>query len=121
MRVLPLLTLLACGSDKAEPSLTDSPPLYDGPFIYDTVGADDRLLIDTLWIVTEQAEAEIAADEGQTPEEFLEWRIDDMNDTLERSLVESSRVRSLGVHRLIERELDPILAPLELQGGIRLA
>ena len=106
MRALPLLALLACGSDKAGPSLADTPPLYDGPFLYDTVGEDDRLLIDTLWIVTEQAEAEIAADEGQTPEEFLEWRIDDMNATLERSLVESSKVRSLGVHRLIDEDYE---------------
>ncbi len=107
MRTLPLLALLACGSDKADKvTLEDTPPLYDGPFAYDTVGEDDRLLIDTLWIVTEQAEAEIAEDEGLTPEAFLEWRIDDMNATLERSLVESSKVRSLGVHRLIDEDYE---------------
>ena len=71
-------------------------PLFEGPFSYDSV-ADDKHLIDTLWMVTEQAVEEIAAG-GETAEEYLSWRIDALNDTLVRSLVDSSRLRDLGVH-----------------------
>ena len=56
--------LLACTNDK-EPSI----PLFDGPFSYSSQ-YDDQWYIDTLWMVTEEAEAEIAQ-QGETPRRIL--------------------------------------------------
>ena len=74
----------------------EATPLFEGPFSYDSK-AEGKHLIDTLWLVTEQAVEEIASG-GETPEEYLDWRIDALNATLERSLIDSSRLRKLGVH-----------------------
>ena len=82
----------------------DMTPLFAGPFVYDSTDEGVHL-IDTLWIVTEEAVEEIAA-LGQTPEEYLNWRIDAMNATLTRSLVDTSIVRSLGVHVLTDHDLE---------------
>jgi hypothetical protein len=94
------LGLLGCQPDDKDQVDTgetgSTAPLFDGPFTYDSV-SDGQDLIDTLWMVTEEAVEEIAAG-GETPEEYLNWRIDAVNDTLARSLVDSSRLRSLGVH-----------------------
>ena len=99
MLTLPLL--LSCAAPSVPtPTPTPQPAQFDGPFEYDTVGADGRLLIDTLWIVSEQAVSEIADDAGQDPSAYLDWRLDAMNATLERSLVDTSQVRSVGVHVL---------------------
>lgn len=108
MRFAALLLLTACTDDiikKGGGGEPDTPPLFDGPFAYDSADADGAWMIDTLWIVSEQAVDEIA-DLGETPASYLDWRIDDMNDTLARSLVDSSRVRSLGVHVLQEDDYD---------------
>jgi len=72
-----------------------------GPFVYSEYDGDGVVMIDALFVLTEAAVEEIA-DQGQTPEQFLEWRIDDLNAALARSLVDSSYVRSLGYHVLSE-------------------
>lgn len=103
-----LLVLAACSGDPKGAGdtdlLGDTEPRFEGPFTY-SADADGVWLIDTLWIVSEQAVEEIAA-LGETPESFLDWRIDDMNATLTRSLIDSSRVRSLGVHLLVDDDYD---------------
>ncbi len=68
-----------------------------GPFFYTEYDEDGRFLIDALLVVTEQAAAEII-ELGEEPLAFLTPHIDDINAALERSLVTSTRVRSLGVH-----------------------
>ena len=80
------------------------PALFDGPFSYSSQ-YENQWYIDTLWMVTEEAEAEIEL-QGETPEEYLNWRIDAMNATLSRSLVDSSIVRSLGVHIVNDHDID---------------
>lgn len=92
-----LFSYLGCARDK--PSL----PLFDGPFSYASQ-YDEQWYIDTLWMVTEEARAEIEL-QGQTPEKYLDWRIDAMNETLSRSLVDSSIVRSLGVHIINDHDI----------------
>ena len=72
-----------------------------GPFLYSEYDPEGVAMIDALFVLTEDAVAEIAG-QGQTPEEFLDWRLDDLNDALARSLVDSSFVRSLGYHVLSE-------------------
>jgi hypothetical protein len=82
----------------------DTAPLFEGPFEY-AAAQEGVYLIDLLWIVTEEAVAEI---EGldETPGAFLNWRIDDMNDTLERSLIDSSIVRPVGVHVMNAHDIE---------------
>lgn len=105
MRQSVLLLLFACsgdpktGSPEDDTALGDTEPQFSGPFVYDSADTSGVWMIDTLWIVSEQAVDEMAA-LGDTPLAYLDWRIDDMNDTLTRSLIDSSRVRSLGVHVL---------------------
>ena len=107
MRIAWLGVLLAaCTPDRANdftepPPPLEQPPLFEGPFVYDHADSDGVWLLDTLWIVTEQAVEEMA-DLGQTPNEFLDWRIGAINETLERSLIDSSRLRSAGVHELVD-------------------
>ncbi|KIG13428.1 Endo-1,4-beta-xylanase A precursor [Enhygromyxa salina] len=72
-----------------------------GPFVYSEYDPDGVVMIDALFVLTEAAVDEIAG-QGQTPEQFLDWRIDDLNAALARSLVDSSTVRSLGYHVLSE-------------------
>ncbi|MEC7240367.1 MAG: hypothetical protein VXW32_03960, partial [Myxococcota bacterium] len=102
------ISLLALGCEPDDAVVTDSgetggigetgsiAPLFEGPFAYDSV-AEDQHLIDTLWMVTEQAVEEIA-DGGESAADFHNGRIDALNDTLIRSLVDTSRLRTLGVH-----------------------
>ena len=76
-----------------------------GPYSYAATDPGGRAMIDALFVLTPAAIAEI--DElGETPESFLEYRIDDMNDTLVRSLVDGSVVRSLGIHALVDEDFD---------------
>ena len=94
-----VLALCACAlseSDTGAETGSDDPPLFQGPFEYRSQ-YDGRHYIDTLWMLSEQAQEDIA-ELGKTPEEYLDWRIDAMNDTLVRSLVDTSIVRSLGSH-----------------------
>ena len=97
--VASMLALCACSvsvRDTGSETGSDSPPLFQGPFEYSSQ-YDEMHHIDTLWMVSEQAVEEIAG-LGETPESYLDWRIDAMNDTLARSLVDTSIVRSLGAH-----------------------
>ena len=76
-----------------------------GPYVYGPADGEGTALIDALFVLTPRAVSEIE-DLGETPEEFLSYRIDDLNATLSRSLVDSSVVRSLGVHVLAEEDFD---------------
>lgn len=92
------LGILGCTQEKP------SPTLYEGPFTYSSQ-YNDQWYIDTLWMVTEEAQTEIEL-LGETPQEYLDWRIDEMNNTLTRSLVDSSIVRSLGVHIVNDHDIE---------------
>ena len=72
-------------------------PLFEGPFSYDSV-ADGQHLIDTLWMVTEQAVEEIAAG-GETAEEYLSWRIRSARPSSVRAVVRQSTTRRLDWQR----------------------
>jgi hypothetical protein len=93
--------LIGCTEEK---SPVYSEPLFEGPFVYDAQ-YDGQFYIDTLWIVTQEAKEEIAA-LNETPEGYLDWRIDAMNETLERSLIDTSIVRSLGVHMINDHDIE---------------
>jgi len=111
MRFLLPLIAIACapgsGDSATDADVGDEVPglTQEGPFEYGSVDADGLALIDALFVLTPEAIAEIE-DRGETPESFLEYRIDDLNATMERSLIDSSRVRSLGVHALVEADFD---------------
>jgi hypothetical protein len=111
MRLLFPLFSLACTpgvDDDVSTSLgggETSGTTLPGPHVYGPVDTDGVALIDALFVLTPQAVAEIE-DLGETPEGFLSYRIDDLNETLSRSLVESSVVRSLGVHALVDEDFD---------------
>jgi len=101
--------LAACASDGDALDSVESgadAPQFEGPFVYDDMD-QGVYLIDTLWILSEQAVEEIA-DQGQTPEEFLDWRLDALNATLERSLIDSSSVRSVGYHVLNDADVERV-------------
>ncbi|MCB9677694.1 MAG: hypothetical protein H6737_21490 [Alphaproteobacteria bacterium] len=72
-------------------------------FDYTPIDADGHVLIDTLFVVTPQAVAEIEAG-GSTPESLLLPKLEAVNATLARSRVDNVRVRALGVHRLVEAD-----------------
>ncbi len=80
-------------------------PALPGPFNYSELDDDGVAMIDALFVLTQDAVAEIQAG-GQTLHEFLDWRIADLNGALERSLIDSSRVRSLGYHVLVEDDYE---------------
>lgn len=103
-----LAMMLACTApgpdgDSGLDTSAPSPALFAGPFTYASE-YDGLHSIDTLWMVSEEAVEEIAA-LGKTPAGYLNWRIDAMNDTLERSLIDTSIVRTLGVHVITEPDL----------------
>jgi len=75
----------------------------EGPFVYSEFDPEGVLMIDALFVLTEQAVQQIVS-RGQTPREFLDWRIDDLNSALDRSLLDTSRVRTLGYHVLTEQD-----------------
>lgn len=88
---------------ESESEATDGGEALPGPFTYSEYDSDGVLMIDALFVLTEQAVEEIAS-LGETPDSFLAWRLDDLNGALERSLVDTSRVRHLGHHVLVEAD-----------------
>lgn len=93
------LGLLGCQDKESDlDDLLFGAPLFEGPFEYDST-YDGVHLIDILWIVSPQAVEEIEG-LGQSPAEYLDWRLDALNDTMSRSLIDSSVVRSVGIHEL---------------------
>lgn len=70
---------------------------------YSEFDSRGRPMIDHLWLFTPQAVSEIEGS-GETPASFIEGRLDELNAVLDRSLVTSSRVRSLGYHLLLEED-----------------
>ena len=63
-----LIALFLACTDNKHPS----EPLFEGPFSYSSQYAD-QWHIDTLWMVTEEAEAEIAQ-QGQTPDSSMQTK-----------------------------------------------
>lgn len=78
-------------------------PTNDGTWEYSAQDSEDRFLIDTLFVLTADARQQIEG-MGMTPDELLAFRVDEINETLDRSLIEGSRVRYLGVHTLVEAD-----------------
>jgi hypothetical protein len=74
-----------------------------GPWEYSEQDEQGRWAIDALFLFTPQAVAEIEA-MGATPGSFIEGQLDDVNARLERSLVDSSRVRLIGYHLLLDED-----------------
>ncbi len=72
-------------------------------YAYGETDEQGRWVIDTLFVLTDDAVAEIA-DMGMTPEAFTRFRIDALNETIERSQITTSRVRWAGVHVLSEAD-----------------
>jgi len=77
----------------------------DGPWAYEEIDPDGRYMIDHLYLFTPQAVEEIEG-MGQTVDEFIAGQLDDLNAALERSLVDGSRVRSLGYHLVTEEDFE---------------
>lgn len=74
-----------------------------GRWVYSELDDEGRFMIDSLFLFTPQAAAEIEA-MGQTPQTFIDGQLDDLNARLERSLVDSSRARLIGYHLLLEED-----------------
>jgi len=116
MRLALLLLLAGCkaGSSDADPNAPGddddgvtfpATTTMQGPFEYGANDPNGVALLDALFVLTPDAIAEIE-DLGETTSDFLEYRIDAMNATLERSLIEGSIVRSLGVHEMLDEDFD---------------
>ena len=99
------LVLMGCAGESA-PEVFE--PEFSGPFVYDNMNTDGHWMLDTLWILSEQAVSEIEVNKKSTPIDYLDWRIDAMNDTIERSLITTSRVRSLGIHVLQDADFERV-------------
>lgn len=75
-----------------------------GPFVYSEYDEDDRYMIDSLFVLTQQAYDEITED-GTDPRDFLDYRLEEeINAPLERSLVDNVVVRTLGYHVLTSED-----------------
>ena len=68
---------------------------------YNQKDAQGRYVIDTLIVLTPEAEQEILY-QGVSLDEYLGWRIDALNQTLVRSLITNSVVRLVGYHTLTQ-------------------